>query len=128
MVGVSPVMAVLACFRPAGGAGTMSCRMLFEGRGVVSAVWMRLRAELRIRWRAWLGLAGDSRPGHEDARNEARQYPVSHSFLIRMGAIASSQLNSPSIDSGNSFRCLWRAPAPASQIGGPPARAGIRAE
>ena len=31
--------------------------MLFEGRGVVSAVWMRLRAELRIRWRAWLGLA-----------------------------------------------------------------------
>jgi hypothetical protein len=31
--------------------------MLFEGRGVVSAVWMRLRSELRIRWRAWLGLA-----------------------------------------------------------------------
>jgi len=31
--------------------------MLFEGGGVVSAVWMRLRSELRIRWRAWLGLA-----------------------------------------------------------------------
>src|SRR6476469_5063945 len=25
--------------------------------GVVSAVWMRLRSELRTRWRAWLGLA-----------------------------------------------------------------------
>jgi hypothetical protein len=28
-----------------------------EGGGVVSAVWMRLRSELRSRWRAWLGLA-----------------------------------------------------------------------
>src|SRR5436190_8745390 len=35
----------------------MSGRMSSEGRGVVSAVWMRLRSELRTRWRAWLGLA-----------------------------------------------------------------------
>src|SRR5690349_4952555 len=33
-------------------SGRMSSR-----RGVVSAVWMRLRSELRTRWRAWLGLA-----------------------------------------------------------------------
>jgi hypothetical protein len=35
----------------------MSGRMPSEGGGVVSAVWMRLRSELRTRWRAWLGLA-----------------------------------------------------------------------
>jgi len=34
VVGVSPAMAVLACFPPAGGADTMSCRMLFEGGGL----------------------------------------------------------------------------------------------
>src|SRR5690242_1541213 len=34
----------------------MSGRMSSKA-GVVSAVWMRLRSELRTRWRAWLGLA-----------------------------------------------------------------------
>src|SRR5689334_22819648 len=47
---------VLTCFRAAGRWGTMSGRMSSEA-GVVSAVWMRLRSELRTRWRAWLGLA-----------------------------------------------------------------------
>src|SRR5215475_7150792 len=28
-----------------------------RGRGVVSAVWMRLRSEARTRWRAWVSLA-----------------------------------------------------------------------
>jgi len=30
--------------------------MLIEGGDVVSAVWMRLRSEIRTRWRSWLGL------------------------------------------------------------------------
>src|SRR5438445_12092734 len=34
----------------------MGCRMWVGGRDV-SAVWMRLRSELRTRWRSWLGLA-----------------------------------------------------------------------
>jgi len=50
-------MAVLACFPAWGGAGTMCGRDAVRSGGVVSAVWMRLRSELRIRWRAWLGLA-----------------------------------------------------------------------
>jgi hypothetical protein len=28
-----------------------------EGRHDISAVWLRLRSELRARWRSWLGLA-----------------------------------------------------------------------
>jgi hypothetical protein len=31
--------------------------MPIGGRGDVSAVWMRLRSEIRTRWRSWLGLA-----------------------------------------------------------------------
>src|SRR6266849_2827649 len=50
-------MAVLTCFPAAAGTGTMSCRNVGRRRGVVSAVWMRLRSEVRTRRRSWLGLA-----------------------------------------------------------------------
>src|SRR5690242_20520798 len=50
-------MAVLTCLRAAGGAETMRCRGPAGGGDGVTAVWMRLRSELRTRWRAWLGLA-----------------------------------------------------------------------
>src|SRR5512142_280009 len=43
--------------RPRCDAVTMSRRSVHRRRGHVSAVWMRLRAEARSRWRAWLGLA-----------------------------------------------------------------------
>ncbi len=35
----------------------MSHRMSIGSGGDVSAVWMRLRSEMRTRWRSWLGLA-----------------------------------------------------------------------
>src|SRR5213593_4562675 len=50
-------MAVLTCFPAAGRGGTMGGRMPAGGGGGVGAVWMRLRSELRTRWRSWLGLA-----------------------------------------------------------------------
>lgn len=49
--------AVLACFPGTGRCGNNERQDAVRSGGVVSAVWMRLRAELRIRWRAWLGLA-----------------------------------------------------------------------
>src|SRR2546429_8966222 len=50
-------MAVLTCFPAAGRCGDNGLQDVGRRRGVVSAVWMRLRSELRPRWRAWLGLA-----------------------------------------------------------------------
>ena len=50
-------MAVLACFPGTGRCGDNERQDAVRSGGVVSAVWMRLRSELRIRWRAWLGLA-----------------------------------------------------------------------
>jgi hypothetical protein len=50
-------MAVLACFPAAGPCADNERQDVVRRRGVVSAVWMRLRSELRIRWRSWLGLA-----------------------------------------------------------------------
>jgi hypothetical protein len=57
VVGVPPVMAVLTCFPAAARCGDNERQDVVRRRGVVSAVWMRLRSELRTRWRAWLGLA-----------------------------------------------------------------------
>src|SRR5690348_12807004 len=50
-------MAVLACFPAAGRCRDNGRQDVVRRRGVVRAVWMRLRSELRTRWRAWLGLA-----------------------------------------------------------------------
>lgn len=50
-------MAVLTCFPGMGRCGDNVRQDAVRSGGVVSAVWMRLRSELRIRWRAWLGLA-----------------------------------------------------------------------
>jgi len=50
-------MAVLTCFPAAGGCADNERQDVVRRRGAVSAVWMRLRSELRTRWRAWLGLA-----------------------------------------------------------------------
>src|SRR5207247_308024 len=57
VVGVPPVMAVLTCFPAVGRCADNERQDVVRRRGVVSAVWMRLRSELRTRWRAWLGLA-----------------------------------------------------------------------
>jgi len=50
-------MAMLACFPGTRRCGDNERQDAVRSGGVVSAVWMRLRSELRIRWRAWLGLA-----------------------------------------------------------------------
>src|SRR6266704_2645074 len=50
-------MAVLTCFPATGRGGDNGRQNVGRRRGVVGAVWMRLRSELRTRWRAWLGLA-----------------------------------------------------------------------
>jgi putative ABC transport system permease protein len=49
-------MAVLACFPAAGWCADNERQDVVRRRGTVRAVWMRLRSELRTRWRAWLGL------------------------------------------------------------------------
>src|SRR5262245_27456678 len=48
-------MAVLACFPAIEGCRHNDVRVPVGGD--VSAGWMRLRAEVRTRWRSWLGLA-----------------------------------------------------------------------
>ena len=40
-----------------GGGGGNGRQDVGQRRGFVGAVWMRLRSELRTRWRSWLGLA-----------------------------------------------------------------------
>src|SRR6266704_6986443 len=50
-------MAVLTCFLAAGRCRDNGLQDVGRRQDVVSAVWMRLRSELRARWRAWLGLA-----------------------------------------------------------------------
>jgi FtsX-like permease family len=50
-------MAVLTCFPAAERCGDNERQDAGRRRGDVSAVWMRLRSELRTRWRLWLGLA-----------------------------------------------------------------------
>jgi hypothetical protein len=50
-------MAVLACFPAVGRCADNGLQDVVRRRGAVRAVWMRLRSELRTRWRSWLGLA-----------------------------------------------------------------------
>src|SRR6266567_6660068 len=50
-------MPVLACFPVAARCGDNGLRYADRRRDGVSAVWMRLRSEIRTRWRSWLGLA-----------------------------------------------------------------------
>ena len=50
-------MAVLTSFPAAGRGGDNGRQDAGRRRGAVSAVWMRVRSELRARWRPWLGLA-----------------------------------------------------------------------
>ena len=57
MVGVPPEMAVLTCFPLTERCRENGLQDVGRRRGVVSAVWMRLRSELQARWRSWLGLA-----------------------------------------------------------------------
>src|SRR6266568_1416363 len=50
-------MAVLTCFLAAGRCRDNGLQDVGRRQDVVSAVWMRLRSELRARWRSWLGVA-----------------------------------------------------------------------
>src|SRR6266446_2984799 len=50
-------MAVLTCLPVAGRCGDNGLRDADRRLDGVSAVWMRLRSEIRTRWRSWLGLA-----------------------------------------------------------------------
>ena len=50
-------MAVLTCFPATGRCRNNGLQDVGLEAGDVSAVWMRLRSEIRTRWRSWLGLA-----------------------------------------------------------------------